>query len=123
MGSAIAEAEFRDYPPALRQAVSLARRLQDPLLEFSQLAQGGGGAGGDNSSDDDDLLLCLKLHPLQEHVDKEELVSWLQEAFINRVNEAGVDVNRALAQPHAQPPLGFVCGLGPRKASHLLKVT
>ncbi|CAM9213792.1 unnamed protein product, partial [Lampetra fluviatilis] len=122
MGSAIAEAEFRDYPPALRQAVSLARRLQDPLLEFSQLAQGGGGAGGDNSSDDDDLLLCLKLHPLQEHVDKEELVSWLQEAFINRVNEAGVDVNRALAQPHAQPPLGFVCGLGPRKASHLLKV-
>ncbi|CAM9309709.1 unnamed protein product, partial [Lampetra planeri] len=121
MGSAIAEAEFRDYPPALRQAVSLARRLQDPLLEFSQLAQGGGGAGGDNSSDDDDLLLCLKLHPLQEHVDKEELVSWLQEAFINRVNEAGVDVNRALAQPHAQPPLGFVCGLGPRKASHLLK--
>lgn len=45
--------EFRDYPPLLRQAVSLARRIQDPLIEFAQVC----------SSDED--ILCLKLHPLQ----------------------------------------------------------
>ncbi|KFM83043.1 Transcription elongation factor SPT6, partial [Stegodyphus mimosarum] len=31
------ENDFRDYPPLLRQAISLARRLQDPLMEFSQM--------------------------------------------------------------------------------------
>lgn len=47
------QAEFRDYPPVLRQAVSLARRIQDPLIEFAQVC----------SSDED--ILCLKFHPLQ----------------------------------------------------------
>ncbi|XP_014674496.1 PREDICTED: transcription elongation factor SPT6-like [Priapulus caudatus] len=31
-----ADQSFRDYPPLLRQAISLARRIQDPLIEFSQ---------------------------------------------------------------------------------------
>uniref|UniRef100_A0A7M4G146 Transcription elongation factor SPT6 n=1 Tax=Crocodylus porosus TaxID=8502 RepID=A0A7M4G146_CROPO len=53
MNSKKSENEFRDYPPLLRQAVSLARRIQDPLIEFAQVC----------SSDDD--ILCLKLHPLQ----------------------------------------------------------
>lgn len=45
--------DFRDYPPLLRQAVSIARKIQDPLVEYAQVC----------SSDDD--ILCLKLHPLQ----------------------------------------------------------
>lgn len=45
--------EFRDYPLLLRQAISLARRLQDPLIEYSQLC----------SSDEE--ILCLRFHPLQ----------------------------------------------------------
>ncbi|XP_058416248.1 transcription elongation factor SPT6 isoform X2 [Diceros bicornis minor] len=53
MNSKKSEAEFRDYPPVLRQAVSLARRIQDPLIEFAQVC----------SSDED--ILCLKFHPLQ----------------------------------------------------------
>ena len=47
------QADFRDYPPLLRQAVSVARKIQDPLVEYSQVC----------SSDED--ILCLKLHPLQ----------------------------------------------------------
>lgn len=42
--------------------------------------------------------------------------------FINRVNEVGVDVNRAIAHPHTQSLVQYVCGLGPRKGAHLLKV-
>lgn len=45
--------EMREYPTLLRQAVSLARRLQDPLVEFAQLC----------NADED--ILCLKYHPLQ----------------------------------------------------------
>lgn len=45
--------EFRDYPPVLRHAVSVARRLQDPLIEFASLCN------------PDEDILCLKYHPLQ----------------------------------------------------------
>uniref|UniRef100_A0A674IU39 SPT6 homolog, histone chaperone and transcription elongation factor n=1 Tax=Terrapene triunguis TaxID=2587831 RepID=A0A674IU39_9SAUR len=110
MNSRKSENEFRDYPPVLRQAVSLARRIQDPLIEFSQVC----------SSDED--ILCLKLHPLQEHVVKEELLNALYCEFINRVNEVGVDVNRAIAHPYSQALLQYVCGLGPRKGTHLILV-
>uniref|UniRef100_A0AAR2LXK0 Transcription elongation factor spt6 n=1 Tax=Pygocentrus nattereri TaxID=42514 RepID=A0AAR2LXK0_PYGNA len=110
MNSKKSETDFRDYPPLLRQAVSVARKIQDPLVEFAQVC----------SSDED--ILCLKLHPLQEHVVKEELLSALYCEFINRVNEVGVDVNRAIAHPYTQSLVQYVCGLGPRKGSHLLKI-
>lgn len=53
---------------------------------------------------------------------KEDLLSALYCEFINRVNEVGVDVNKAIAHPHTQSLVQYVCGLGPRKGSHLLKV-
>jgi len=55
-------------------------------------------------------------------VEKDELLGTLQCEFINRINEVGVDVNRALAHPCAQSMLQYICGLGSRKGSHLLKV-
>lgn len=109
MNSKKAIADFPDFPPVLRQAVSLARRLQDPLIEFSQLC----------SSDDE--IVCIKYHPDQEHIPKDELLYNLQLEFINRVNEVGVDINRALVHPHTSQLLQFVCGLGPRKAAALLR--
>uniref|UniRef100_A0A8K9WQD9 SPT6 homolog, histone chaperone and transcription elongation factor n=1 Tax=Oncorhynchus mykiss TaxID=8022 RepID=A0A8K9WQD9_ONCMY len=110
MNSTKSQTEFRDYPPLLRQAVSVARKIQDPLVEYAQVC----------SSDED--ILCLKLHPLQEHVVKEDLLSALYCEFINRVNEVGVDVNRAISHPYTQSLVQFVCGLGLRKGSHLLKI-
>ena len=95
----------------LRQAVSIARRLQDPLIEFAQLC----------NTDED--ILCLRLHPLQDAVSKDALLHTLQLEFINRVNEMGVDVNRCVAHAHTAPLIQFVCGLGPRKGYNVLKVT
>uniref|UniRef100_A0A8C9AN54 Transcription elongation factor SPT6 n=1 Tax=Prolemur simus TaxID=1328070 RepID=A0A8C9AN54_PROSS len=57
-----------------------------------------------------------------EHVVKEELLNALYCEFINRVNEVGVDVNRAIAHPYSQALIQYVCGLGPRKGTHLLKI-
>lgn len=59
---------------------------------------------------------------LQDHVVKEDLLNALYCEFINRVNEVGVDVNRAIAHPYTQSLVQYVCGLGPRKGAHLLKV-
>ncbi|XP_034935114.1 transcription elongation factor SPT6-like [Chelonus insularis] len=102
--------EFKDYPELLRQAISLARRFQDPLLEFSQLCT------------PDNEILCLKFHPLQDQLPKDELLENLYIEFINRVNEVGVDLNKAVQQPYASNLLQFVCGLGPRKSQTLIKV-
>ncbi|XP_013397141.1 transcription elongation factor SPT6 isoform X3 [Lingula anatina] len=105
-----AESDFRDYPPLLRQAISVARRLQDPLIEFAQMF----------NTDED--ILCLKYHPLQDQVSKDDLLNALNLEFVNRVNEVGVDVNRAVAHSHTSHLVQFVCGLGPRKGAYLLKI-
>ncbi|XP_023242655.1 transcription elongation factor SPT6-like [Centruroides sculpturatus] len=109
MNSKKGEMDFRDYPPLLRQAISLARRLQDPLIEFSQLCS------------PDEEIICLKYHQLQEHIPREDLLNALYLEFVNRTNEVGVDINQAIAHPHTSHLVQFVCGLGPRKGGALLK--
>lgn len=104
------QSDFREYPVVLRHAISVARRLQDPLIEFAQLCN------------PDEDILCLKYHPYQDQIPKDVLLNALTLEFVNRVNEVGVDINRALAHPHTAPLVQFVCGLGPRKGTHLLKI-
>ncbi|XP_060521956.1 transcription elongation factor SPT6 isoform X2 [Cylas formicarius] len=103
-------ADFRDYPELLRQAVSLARKMQDPLVEFSQLCNG------------DEEILSLRFHPLQEQLLKEDLLEALCLEFVNRTNEVGVDINLAVQQAHKSYLVQFICGLGPRKGQALLRV-
>lgn len=103
-------ADFRDYPELLRQAISLARKMQDPLIEYSQLCNG------------DEEILSLRFHPLQEQITKEELLEALCLEFVNRTNEVGVDVNLAVQYPHKSNLVQFICGLGPRKGQALLRV-
>ncbi|GMT19975.1 hypothetical protein PFISCL1PPCAC_11272, partial [Pristionchus fissidentatus] len=109
MQSKQAVAEHPDYPPNLRQALSLARCLLDPLVEYSHLY----------NIDED--IFCLSLHALQAEVNKEDLQEAVMLELINRVNEVGVDINKCVEFSHHQGLLQFVCGLGPRKASYLLK--
>ncbi|CDW57332.1 transcription elongation factor SPT6, partial [Trichuris trichiura] len=108
--SEVANADFSDYPITLRQAISIARRLNDPLLEFAQLCN------------QDEEILFLKFNALQEYVPKEELFRLITLEFINRTNEVGVDLNRCIEHPYTASVLQFVCGLGPRKAAYLLKM-
>lgn len=103
-------ADFREYPTLLRQAVSLARRMQDPLVEFSQLCTA------------DEEILCLRYNTLQDQLPKEELLENLYLEFINRTNEVGVDVNLAVQNSLTVNLVQFVCGLGPRKGQALIKI-
>ena len=102
--------EFRDYSLQLRQAISLARRMQDPLLEFSQLCTA------------DNEILCLKYHSLQDQLPPDDLLENIYLEFVNRVNEVGVDINKAVQQAYFSNVVQFVCGLGPRKGAALLKI-
>lgn len=103
-------ADFREYPTILRQAVSIARRLQDPLVEFSQLCTA------------DEEILCLRYHTLQDQIPKEKLLENLYLEFINRTNEVGVDVNLAVQNSLTVNLVQFICGLGPRKGQALIKI-
>lgn len=109
MNSKKAESDFRDYPLLLRQAISLARRMQDPLVEFSQLCT------------PDEEIFCLKYHPLQDSVPRSDFTNGLNLEFVNRTNEVGVDINLAIAHTHTSYLVQFLCGLGPRKGYALLK--
>ena len=53
---------------------------------------------------------------------KEQLAKALETEFINRTNDVGVDVNRAIDHPHVAVLVQFICGLGPRKGGDLIKV-
>ncbi|XP_031559934.1 transcription elongation factor SPT6-like [Actinia tenebrosa] len=101
--------EVREYPPVLRNAISIGRRMQDPLAEFASLCV------------EEDEMLCIKYHPFQDQVDKEHLIKALHEELVTLVNDVGVDPNRILNHQHTVALLQFVCGLGPRKASTLIK--
>ena len=104
-----AKSDFREFPDILVQAISVGRRLQDPLVEFSQLC----GPEKD--------ILCLRFHPLQDLVGDENLLEAINLEFINRVTEVGVDINECVGHPHKSNLIQFVGGLGPRKGANLLK--
>ncbi|XP_037868375.1 transcription elongation factor SPT6 [Bombyx mori] len=102
--------DFREYPDILRQAICQGRLLQDPLMEISQLCG------------PDEEILCLRYHPLQDQIAKDDLLEGIELEFVNRVNEVGVDVNEAVLTGRGTELLQYVCGLGPRKAQALIKL-
>lgn len=74
----IAQEEFPDFDPNLRSAVSIARRLLDPLSELVKIDPSGLGVG-----------------MYQHDIDKKKLSETLGTVVVNTVNRVGVDVNTA----------------------------
>jgi uncharacterized protein len=88
--SALAAAEFPDLDVSLRGAVSIARRLQDPLAELVKIEPKSIGVG-----------------QYQHDVDQHRLGRSLEAVVEDAVNAVGVDLNTASA-----PLLARVSGLG-----------
>lgn len=103
-------ADFREYPMVLRQAISIARRLQDPLVEYSQLCS------------PDEEILCLRYNRMQDYISKEDLMNVITMEFVNRTNEVGVDLNVAIQNSLTVNLVQFISGLGPRKGQALIKI-
>lgn len=89
--SELASREFPDLDVSLRGAVSIARRLQDPLAELVKIEPKSIGVG-----------------QYQHDVDQFRLGKSLEAVVEDAVNAVGVDLNMASA-----PLLAHVSGLGP----------
>ncbi len=96
--SELAAKEFPDLDVSLRGAVSIARRLQDPLAELVKIAPKAVGVG-----------------QYQHDVDQTKLARSLEAAVEDCVNAVGVDVNMASA-----PLLAHVAGLNTAAAQNIV---
>lgn len=96
--SELAAREFPDLDVSLRGAVSIARRLQDPLAELVKIEPKSIGVG-----------------QYQHDVDQHRLSQSLASVIEDVVNAVGVDLNTASA-----PLLSHVSGLGPGLADSIV---
>ena len=96
--SELAAREFPDLDVSLRGAVSIARRLQDPLAELVKITPESIGVG-----------------QYQHDVDQRQLRRALEAVIEDAVNAVGVDLNTASA-----PLLSHVAGLGPSLAEAIV---
>lgn len=101
-----AAVEHPTFAPLTRYCVALAKYLQNPMKEYAAL-------GKDINS--------LSFHPCQQLLPEEKLRRQLETAMVDMVNLCGVDINEAIGDSYTATLLPFVCGLGPRKATAVLK--
>jgi uncharacterized protein len=97
--SDLARAEFPDLDVSMRGAVSIARRLQDPLAELVKIDPKSIGVG-----------------MYQHDVNQKQLAGTLDAVVESAVNHVGVDVNTASA-----PLLSYVAGVSRRVADSIVK--
>ena len=96
--SVVAREEFPDLDLTVRGAISIGRRLMDPLSELVKIDPKSIGVG-----------------QYQHDVDQSSLKQSLDDAVISCVNSVGVDVNRSSVQL-----LTYVSGLGPQLAKNIV---
>ena len=96
--SELAVAELGQFDVTVRGAVSIARRLQDPLAELVKIDPKSIGVG-----------------QYQHDVDQGKLVRRLGDVVESCVNRVGVDLNTA-----SPALLGHVAGIGPKLASRVV---
>ncbi|MFQ5965026.1 MAG: Tex family protein [Candidatus Scalinduaceae bacterium] len=97
--SDVAREEFPDYDITVRGAVSIGRRLMDPLAELIKIDPKSIGVG-----------------QYQHDVDQGALKHSLDDIVISCVNAVGVEVNTA-----SQQLLMYVSGLGPQLAKNIIE--
>jgi uncharacterized protein len=97
--SDVAREEFPDHDLTVRGAVSIGRRMMDPLAELVKIDPKSIGVG-----------------QYQHDVDQNALKSSLDDVVMNCVNAVGVELNTASKQL-----LSYVSGLGPALAENIVK--
>ena len=96
--SKVARDEFPDYDVTVRGAVSIGRRLMDPLAELVKIDPKSIGVG-----------------QYQHDVDQHKLQNALDEVVVSCVNAVGVEVNTASSHL-----LTYISGLGPQLARNIV---
>jgi len=104
--SARAALDHPTFSSLTKYCVALAKYLQNPMKEYAALGKD---------------IVSLSFHPCQHLLPEEKLRRQLETAMVDMVNLCGVDINEAIADSYTATLLPFVCGLGPRKATAVLK--
>ncbi|EAS35186.3 transcription elongation factor spt6 [Coccidioides immitis RS] len=102
-----ARSEHPGLHPLTIYCVSLAKYLQNPMKEYASLGRD---------------IVSIQFKPGQQLISQEKLLKQLESALVDMVNLCGVDINEAVNDPATANLLTYVSGLGPRKASQLLKI-
>lgn len=97
--SETAREEFPDYDVTVRGAVSIGRRMMDPLAELVKIDPKSIGVG-----------------QYQHDVDQNKLQTSLDDTVISCVNAVGVELNTASKQI-----LAYISGLGPQLAQNIVE--
>ncbi|NOT76338.1 MAG: RNA-binding transcriptional accessory protein [Cyclobacteriaceae bacterium] len=97
--SEVAREEFPDHDITVRGAVSIGRRLTDPLAELVKIDPKSIGVG-----------------QYQHDVDQSKLKAGLDDVVMSCVNQVGVEVNTA-----SKELLSYVSGLGPQLAKSIVE--
>jgi protein Tex len=97
--SSVAREEFPDYDVTVRGAVSIGRRLMDPLAELVKIDPKSIGVG-----------------QYQHDVNQTALNRSLEDTVVNCVNQVGVELNTASKQL-----LSYVSGVGPGLAEKIVE--
>lgn len=97
--SAVAREEFPDHDITVRGAVSIGRRLMDPLAELVKIDAKSIGVG-----------------QYQHDVDQTSLKNGLDDVVMSCVNSVGVELNTA-----SKELLSYVSGLGPQLAKGIVE--
>ena len=97
--SKVARKEFPEYDVTVRGAVSIGRRLIDPLSELVKIEPQSIGVG-----------------QYQHDVDQKSLKEKLDKTVINVVNNVGVDLNTS-----SEYLLQYVSGIGPKIAENIVE--
>ncbi|CAI5760233.1 unnamed protein product [Candida verbasci] len=98
--------EFADKSTLVRYAIGVGRYIQNPLLEYVALGED---------------ILSLSFHHHQKLISDDLVKDAIESVFVDIVNMVGVEINLAAIDPYYAQLLPYIAGLGPRKASGLLR--
>ncbi|KAI1362889.1 transcription elongation factor SPT6 [Xylaria arbuscula] len=101
-----AQAEHPTLTSATRYCIALAKYLQNPMKEYAALGKD---------------VATLLYNPCQHLLPQDKLWKVLETSMVDMVNLCGVDINDAVSDPYTANLLPYVAGLGPRKATSVIK--
>ncbi|KAI0393291.1 transcription elongation factor SPT6 [Xylariaceae sp. FL0594] len=104
--SARAQAEHPTLGSVTRYCIAIAKYLQNPMKQYAALGKD---------------VATLQYNPCQHLLPQDKLWKALETAMVDMVNLCGVDINTAVNDPYTANLLPYVAGLGPRKATSVIK--
>jgi transcription elongation factor SPT6 len=81
--------------------------MQNPMKEYASLGRD---------------ITSITFDSSQHLIPEDKLVKALDSAMVDMVNLVGIDINDAVNDASTARLLPYICGLGPRKAAHMLKI-